>query len=88
MDAVTRTIQRKTGRMRYKGKYVALVEINFDIGKTERMLPFEEIKKKTVGGELTDAIRDVIRGEVIDDYGTVIVTQQYADMYEVERREE
>ena len=74
--------------MRYKGKYVALVEIDFDIEKIEGMLSFEEIKKKTVGGELTDDIRDVIKGEVIDDYGTVTVTQQYADMYEVERREE
>ena len=74
--------------MRYKGKYVALIEINFDIEKSEGMLPFEEIKKKTVGGELTDEIKDVIRGELIDDYGTVTVTQQYGDMYEVERREE
>ena len=74
--------------MRYKGKYVALVEIDFDIEKIEGMLSFEEIKKKAVGSELTDCIRDVIKGEVIDDYGTVTVTQQYADMYEVERREE
>lgn len=74
--------------MKYKGKYVALIEIDFDIEKSERMLPFEEIKKKTVGGELTDEIKDVIRGELIDDYGTVTVTQQYADMYEAERREE
>lgn len=70
--------------MRYKGKYVALIEIDFDIEKQKGMLPFEEIKKKTVGGELTDEIKDVIRGELIDDYGTVTVTQQYADMYEVE----
>lgn len=74
--------------MRYKGKYVAQIVIDFDIEKTERMLPFEEIKKKTVGGELTDDIRDVIRDEIIDDYGTITVTQQYADMYEVERQEE
>lgn len=73
--------------MRYKGKYVAQIEIDFDIEKSERMLPFEEIKKKTVGGELTDDIRDVIRDEIIDDYGTITVTQQYADMYEVERQE-
>jgi len=73
--------------VRYKGKYVAQIEIDFDIEKSERMLPFEEIKKKTVGGELTDDIRDVIRDEIIDDYGTITVTQQYADMYEVERQE-
>jgi hypothetical protein len=80
-------ISRQAGRMRYKGKYVAQIVIDFDIEKSERMLPFEEIKKKTVGGELTDDIRDVIREEIIDDYGTITVTQQYADMYEVERQE-
>ena len=74
--------------MRYKGKYVALVEIDFDIEESKGMLPFEEIKKKTIGGELTDAIRDVIRGFVIDDYGTIAVTQKYADMYEAEGQEE
>ena len=70
--------------MRYRGKYVALIEIDFDIEKRKDMLPFDVIKKKTTDGELTDAIRDVVVGEVVDDYGTVTVTQQYADMYEVE----
>ena len=70
--------------MRYKGRYVAQIVIDFDMEKEEGMLPFEEIKKRTVDGELTDAIKDVVVGEVIDDYGTVTVTQQYADMYEVE----
>ena len=70
--------------MRIKSRYVAQIVIDFDIKKQEGMLPFGEIKKKTVDGELTDAIRDVVVGEVIDDYGTVTVTQQYADIYEVE----
>lgn len=77
--------------MRYKGRYVAQIVIDFDIlKKGTRMLPFEEIKKKTIDGELTDAIKDVVVGEIIDDCGTVTVTQQYADMYEVkeEGREE
>ena len=78
--------------MRYKGRYVAQIVIDFDIleQKGARMLPFEAIKKKTIGGELTNAIKDVIVGEIIDDCGTVTVTQQYADMYEIkeERREE
>lgn len=69
--------------MRYKGRYVAQIVIDFDILEQKGMLPFEEIKKKTIDGELTDAIKDVVAGEVIDDYGTVTVTQQYADMYEV-----
>lgn len=70
--------------MRYKGRYVAQIVIDFDMEKKERMLPFEEIKKRTVNGELTDMIKDVVTGELVDDYGTVSVTQQYADMYEVE----
>lgn len=72
--------------MRYKGRYVAQIVIDFDIleQKGAGMLPFEEIKKKATDGELTDAVRDVIAEEVIDDFGTVTVTQQYADMYEVE----
>lgn len=69
--------------MRYKGRYVAQIVIDFDILKQKGMLPFEEIKKKTIDGELTDAIKDVVVGEIIDDCGTVTVTQQYADMYEV-----
>lgn len=74
----------KAGRMtRYKGRYVALIEINFDIEKQKGMLPFDAIKKKTMNGELTDTIRDVVAGEIVDEYATVTVTQQYADMYEV-----
>ena len=69
--------------MRYKGRYVAQIVIDFDILEQKGMLPFEELKKKTIDGELTDAIKDVVVGEVIDDCGTVTVTQQYADMYEV-----
>ena len=86
MDAATKTIRRKAGRMRYKGRYVAQIVIDFNIleQKGMGMLPLEEIKKKTTDGELTDAIKDVVVGEIIDDYGTVTVTQQYADMYEVE----
>ena len=32
------------------------------------------IKKKTIDGELTDAIKDVVVGEVIGDCGTVTVS--------------
>ena len=71
--------------MRYKGRYVAQIVIDFDIleQKGTGMLSFEEIKKKATDGELTDAIKDVVGG-VIYDCGTVTVTQQYVDMYEVE----
>lgn len=69
--------------MRIKGRYVAQIEINFDFKYKSSMRPFEEIKENIVHGELTDAIKDVIVGEIADDYGSVTVTQQYADMYEV-----
>lgn len=70
--------------MRIKGRYVAQIEIDLDAKMQEYMLPFEEIKKKMVDGELTDKIRDLVFGEIIEDFGTVTVTQQYADIYEVE----
>ena len=69
--------------MRIKGRYVAQIVIDFDIKKQEGMSPLGELRK-TVDGELANAIRDVVIGEIMDGYGTVTVTQQYADLYEVE----
>ena len=49
------------------------------------MLPFEEIKENTVGGWLTNKIKDVITEEIMDArYAKTTVTQQYAELYEVE----
>ena len=71
--------------MRVKGKYVCTVEIDIDFQYNKEMLPFEEIREKTVGGWLTDGIKDAITDEIMDArYGKVTVTQQYADLYEVE----
>ena len=71
--------------MRIKGKYVCTVEIDIDFLYNKEMLTFEEIKEKTVCGWLTDGIKDVITGEIMDArYGKTTVTQQYADLYEVE----
>ena len=70
--------------MRIKGRYVALVEIDIDFEQKKDMVTFHELKKRTTDGFLTDCIRDVIKDEVIDDYAKVTVTQQYADLYEVE----
>lgn len=70
--------------MGIKGRYVAQIVIDFDNKQQEGMLPFGEIKKKTVDGELTDAIRCIVISEIIGDSGAVTVTQQYADVYEVE----
>ena len=71
--------------MKIKGKYVCTVEIDFDFLHEKDMLTFDEIKEKTIGGWLTDGIKDVIASEIMDDrYGKTTVTQQYADLYEVE----
>ena len=60
------------------------VEVDFDINSEESGLkPFAEIQK-SVREEFTPLLQDIIRGEVIDDNGTVKITQQYADLYEVE----
>lgn len=71
--------------MRIKGKYVCTVEIDIDFLHEKEMLPFEEIREKTVNGWLTEGVKEAITDEVMDDrYGKLTVTQQYADLYEVE----
>lgn len=70
--------------MRIKGRYVALVEIDFNFQHEKEMLPFEKIKENFSDGKLTDDIKELIYSEIMDRYGDVKVTQQYADMYEVE----
>lgn len=73
--------------MRIKGRYVATVVIDFDYEYEKNMLPFEEIKKKTTGEELTQSIKDVVVGEIVDKYGEVSVIKQYADLYEAKEGE-
>ena len=69
--------------MKIRGRYVAQIEIDFDIEHEYGLFPFADMKKKVVDGELTKAIRDIVIDKIIDDYGTVAVLQQYADLYEV-----
>lgn len=68
-----------------KGRYVALVEINIHVDAAEGLLPMEQIRQNVTGGALTNAIRAEIAD--IFDSGTVDVnvTQQLADVYEVEQ---
>lgn len=74
--------------MRVKGRYVCTVEYDFDFIHQKRYLPFAEMRKQVVNGGLTDAIKDVLRSDVIDDsFGTMTVTQQYADLYEVQEEQ-
>lgn len=71
--------------MRYKGKYVALVTVDIDTVVEDGMLPFETIKDnvtKYTTQELKRLIDNYLFSE--DDGCTVVVNQQYADLYEVE----
>ena len=69
---------------RIKGKYVAMVEINFDFEEDENYLPFDEIKNN-IETELTPILQEVIQEEVApNDICTTEVRQQFVDCYRVE----
>ena len=74
--------------MRIKGRYVCTVEFDFDFIHQKRYSPFAEMREQVVNGGLTDAIKDVLRSDIIEDsFGTITVTQQYADLYEVQEEQ-
>ena len=66
-----------------KGRYVATVEVDIHVADSDGVRPFEEIKEDMVGGPLTDALQKEIEA-IFGDDADVTVTQQYADVYEVE----
>ena len=74
--------------MRIIGRYVCQVEIDVNMdGDTPGVLPFDEIHKKFMGDELTDAMKDIISDEFLDgDEGKVTVTKMYGDVYKAEGR--
>ena len=61
-----------------KGKYVATIELNFNVDEsTDGLLPFETLQAKVTGGELDKA----------DEFGelcSVGLNKQYADLYLVD----
>ncbi len=69
-----------------KGKYVALVEVDVHIKEGKGMRPFEEIKEDLISGEVTEELAKKLKDMFSEDEdaSTVKVTQQYADLYEVE----
>ena len=72
--------------MRIIGRYVCQVEIDVNIDEdTPGVLPFDEIHKKFMGDELTDAMKDIISDEFGDE-GKVTVTKMYGDVYKAEGR--
>ena len=63
-----------------KGRYVAMVEINFSISDDEPdLLPFEEIRESW-RNDTTEAVAQLSANEMYP-HGRVKVTQQYADVY-------
>ena len=69
---------------RIKGRYVALLEMDFDFEHKPDMFPFQEIKENMTGDMIKNNIRDIILDEVSRFAKNVTVTTQYADLYEVD----
>lgn len=66
--------------MRYKGKYVAQVTINFDVKVNDRMRPFDEMKSM-IENDLTPELKKIIREDFFDDeVGSTEVEQLQADL--------
>ena len=71
-----------------KGRYVALVEINFHIDEQEGLRPFDEIKGDVVNGNLTEMLEDLIGSELDKSMADIKATQQFADVYKVDEEQE
>jgi len=67
---------------RIKGRYVATVEIDFDTERVPGMVSIEEIQERLRSNTFTEVLRNTLANGI--DFGKVQVTQQYADIYEVE----
>lgn len=75
---------------RIKGEYIATVRFVMDFERDEKNFPLDQIRKNILDGPLTDGIRDVLNSEVFggEEYGTLTVTQQYAEINEVDDESE
>lgn len=70
---------------RIKGEYVATIRFVMDFDKSEMTRSFDEVKQRLFDGYITDGIREVVTDQIFgDEYGTVTVTQQYAEINEVD----
>ena len=67
-----------------KGKYVALIEIEFayEEEKLPGVFPFEQMKK-SIKDDLSVRIQSILQDEV-EGLGAVKVIQQLSDLYHVE----
>ena len=70
-----------------KGRYVATVEIDFSVSeKDPDLLPFDKIKEN-VCNDTTEFLTELIEEEFYP-FGSVRVTQQYADVFRCDEQEE
>lgn len=70
-----------------KGKYVAVVEIDFAIDENDPTIkPFDKIRDE-VRCDFAPAIQGML-GEELEGVGKVTVNQMYADLYQVQAVEE
>lgn len=67
---------------RIKGKFVVLLECDYDFEKRPGMRSIEEMQKYMRDGTLTEAIRQSI--DDASEFAKVKATQMYGDIYEVE----
>ena len=71
---------------RIKGKWVGLIEIEFDAKREENMLSLAEIQanaREHLAGDVEEFIND----EIVSGAGTAKVTMQLCDIYEVEQEQ-
>lgn len=75
-----------------KGRYVALVEVDYCMTESENMRPIEDVRSDLANGVVTKELRHELEEIFTTEgqgYTTVNVTQQYADVIECpEEREE
>lgn len=65
-----------------KGKYVATVEIDFEIDEnTPKIRPFDEVRDNVLH-KITPNIQTVLE-EGLGEFGKIAVNQLYADVYQV-----
>lgn len=80
---ITAHTESEVGQM-IKGRYVALVEIDFHADEQKGLRPFDEIKNDVVNGNLTAMLTELIIDDLDEGLADVKVTQQYADLYRAE----
>ena len=69
-----------------KGRYVAILEINFSMSENESgLLPFDEICNNW-RNNTTEALTEIINDE-FEPYGRVKITQKYVDVYRCDEQE-